>query len=190
MKNRLIFASKTHQNRHRVLQAMDEIRCEEKSIGTHSVKEIASRAGISVVEANKALTFLGATQPQEAEYSTGFNMFRYHITEYGTLAIYSEKYLTEGREKLKTDLLRWFQIGGISVTAIIGWNSLIVNQKKIEEYRIQTERISRQVARDSAYIARLRQSERRPITSKPVQKQSVSVIDTMNENRRKQHRSP
>jgi hypothetical protein len=185
----MLFISKTYENRHRVLQAMDEMRREAKMNGNNSVKDIASRAGISLTEANQALTFLGATQPQETEYSTGFDMFRYHITEYGTLAIHYKKYLVQGREKLSTDLLRWFQIGGILVTAIIGLNSLVLNQRKIEEYQIQTERISRQVARDSAYIAQLRQLGKRPVTNKPTHKQSVSVTDTTNENHRKQQSS-
>jgi hypothetical protein len=145
---------------------MDAMRQEAGFHVYYSVDTIAQRSELPVDETHKALTFLGATRPKEAEYKTGFGPFRYRITEHGTLAIHSTKHLSEGKEKKKTDLLRWSQIGGILVTIFIGIATLFLNLSKRVDTPIPTQKLLPLIRQSPVLIPAPKISTRKSLPSK------------------------
>lgn len=168
----------SYRNKHRVLKALDDLRCEVQMHGNYSVQDIAQKANLSVEQTHKALASLGATQPNEVEYKTGFEQFRYRVTEFGTLAVHSQKYLSEGKEKRKAEWLRGAQILGIVGSLLISTTTLLWTLLKSPASVPLPLTQSRPVGPLPVKLTPVQSSETQVPATRTSRTKSVSVIGT------------
>ena len=146
----MTFIPNKYQNHHKILTVLDDLREELKIHGYHKIESIASKANLTLEEANKSLTFLSSTKPREVEFKTSFGYFRYRISVHGTLAKSFKKYHSEGKEKFKSETLRIIQMIGIVSTSIIGVSTLAWNIVRTSQNQNQIENITNQLQAEQA----------------------------------------